>query len=144
VLVWDPADPVAGPAELGRHDGWVHGVAWLPDGRVASAGEDKRVLVWDLTDREGGPAELGRRDYAVRTVAALPDGRVASLGYDRRIRLWDMQSGPALCLLACSATALATSPSPSGAYLFIGHEGGEISRWEVPAAAHTRLEPRNM
>ena len=38
VLVWDPADPGAGPAELGRHDGPVEAVAVLADGRVVTGG----------------------------------------------------------------------------------------------------------
>ena len=50
VLVWDPADPGAGPVELGRHDGRVWAVAVLPDGRVVTGGGDGRVLVWDPAD----------------------------------------------------------------------------------------------
>jgi hypothetical protein len=76
LLVWDPADPGAGPVQLGRHSGRTLAVlAVLPDGRVASGGEDG-VLVWDV------------------------------------------QNGTARSLIACSAYAFATSPSPSGAYLF--------------------------
>ena len=39
VLVWDPAEPGAAPAELGRHDGAVRAVAVLPDGRVVTGGK---------------------------------------------------------------------------------------------------------
>ena len=60
--MWDPADPGAGPAELGRHDGAVAAVAVLPDGRVVTGGGDGRVLVWDPADPGAGPAELGRHD----------------------------------------------------------------------------------
>ena len=38
VLVWDPAEPGAGPVELGRHEGGVSAVAVLPDGRVVTGG----------------------------------------------------------------------------------------------------------
>ena len=135
VLVWDPADPGVGPAELGRHDGAVNAVAVLPDGRLASGGDDGRVLVWDPADPGVGPAELGRHDGAVNAVAVLPDLRVASAGRDRRVRLWDVRGGPAPGLIKCSAAALTTSRSPSGVCLFVGHEGGEISCWDVNTAA---------
>jgi hypothetical protein len=52
VLVWDPAEPGAAPAELGRAgEGGVRAAVALPDGRVVTAdGEFRfggRVLVWD-------------------------------------------------------------------------------------------------
>jgi hypothetical protein len=97
VLVWDPAEPGAGPVELGRHEGGVGAVA----------------------------------------VAVLPDGLVVTGGEDR-MRLWDVQAISPGTLLACSAYAFATSLSPSGARLFIGHALGGISCWEVrPAAQNT-------
>jgi WD40 repeat protein len=135
VLAWDPADPDAAPAELGRHDYEVTAVAVLPDGRVVTGAKDKRVLVWDPADPGAEPAELGRHGSGVTAVAVLPDGRVVTGGRDRRVRLWDVQSGPGRGLLACSVYALATSPSPSGAWLFVGHDDGGISCWNVRAPA---------
>ena len=134
MLVWDPAEPGTGPVELGRHEGGVRAVAVLPDGRVVTGGDDGRVLVWDPDDPGAGPVELGRHDGGVSAVAVLPDGRVVSGGDDGRVRLWDVQSSSPGSLLACSAYALATSLSPSGARLFIGHARGGISCWEVRAA----------
>ena len=61
----------------------------------------------------------------------LPDGLVVTGGYDGQVRLRSLQSNPSGTLLACSAYALATSLSPSGARLFIGHAAGGISCWEV-------------
>ena len=87
MLVWDPADPGAGPVELGRHDGGVTAVAVLPDGRVVTGGGD-RVLVWDPTRPGVGPVEFGRHAGGVGAVAVLPDGRVATGGGDR-VLVWD-------------------------------------------------------
>jgi hypothetical protein len=93
------------------------------------------VLVWDPADPGAGPVELGRHSVrALLVLAVLPDGRVASGGEDG-VLVWDMQNGTARSFIACSAYAFATSPSPSGAYLFIGHASGGISCWEVHAAA---------
>ena len=77
--------------ELGRHDSAVNAVAVLPDGRVVSGGDDRRVLVWD-PDRPHTAVDLGRHgDWAgaVTAVAVLPDGRVVSGGYDGRVLVWD-------------------------------------------------------
>ena len=111
MLVWDPAEPGAGPVELGRHDGGVSAVAVLPDGRVVtSGGYGGRVLVWDPAEPGAGPVELGRHDGAVNAVAVLPDGRVVSGGDDDQVRLWDVQSSSPGTLLACSASSSRSLP----------------------------------
>jgi WD40 repeat protein len=91
--------------------------------------------VWDPAQPGTGPAELGRLAGGVRAIAVLPDGRVVTGGYASRVRLWNVQSSSPGALLACSAYALATSLSPSGARLFIGHPTGGVSCWEVRPAA---------
>jgi WD40 repeat protein len=146
VLVWDPDDPGTGPVELGCHGGLVEvtAVAVLPDGRVVSSAGDRvgRVLVWDPGNPRAGPVELGGHEGGVGALAVLPDGRLASAGWDWRVRLWDMQSIRTTSLLACSASVLVTSPSPSGANLLIGHAAGGISCWELRAAAQSTPETR--
>ena len=149
MTVWNPDDPGASPVELGRHrgpvelfsvieGGEVRAVAVLPDGRVASGSIDGRVLVWDPGAPGADPVELGRHRGRVAAAAVLPDGRVATSGVDDGwVRLWDVRSSSPGSLLACSAYALATFPSPSGAHLFIGHTQGGISCWEVRAAAQS-------
>ena len=90
VLVWDPAHPGAGPAELGRHDGWVQAVAVLADGRVVTGG----------TRRAGagvGPGRIpapARPSWAATTAGCgrwrcWPDGRVVTGGDDGRVLVWD-------------------------------------------------------
>ena len=135
VLVWDTADPDASPVEIGRHDRGAAALAALPDGRLATGGIDGRVLVWDPADPNAGSVELGRHGGLVEAVAVLPDGRLVTGGGDGWVWLWDVPSSSPGSLLACFAYALATSPSASGAHLFIGHMRGGISCWEVRAAA---------
>jgi hypothetical protein len=99
-------------------------------------GSGGRVLVWDPAEPGTGPVELGRQEERVGAVAVLPDGRVITGG--DQVRLRDVQSSSPGTLLACSAYALATSPSPTEVRLFIGHEEGEFSCWEVhPATQNT-------
>jgi WD40 repeat protein len=71
LLVWDPARPGSGPVELGRHDHLVRSVAVLPDGRVVSGGDDRRVLVWDATTRE----RVVQLDCSVSALAAVQANR---------------------------------------------------------------------
>jgi len=134
VLVRDPAEPDAGPVELGRHEGGVWAVAVLPDGRLVTSGGGGRVLVWDPAQPGTGPVELGRDEGGADAAAVLPDGRLVT-GGNGRVWLRNVQSSSPATLLACSAYALAASLSPSGARLFIGHAEGGISCWEVGAAA---------
>ena len=88
--MWDPAEPGAGPVELGRHDGGVGAVAVLPDGRVVTGGGDG-------PGAGVGPGGAGRRPGRARppraagvgAVAVLPDGRVVTGGGDGRVLVWD-------------------------------------------------------
>jgi WD40 repeat protein len=135
VLVWDPAVPGVGPAELGRHSAsQVLAVAVLPGGRVVTAGEEGRVLVWDPATPGAHPAELGGYHWGgARALAVLPDGRVVTGGADRRVLLRDpARASTQVIQLNCSLTTLATaSPSPPRSTLAIAHQGGGLSLWSV-------------
>ena len=136
LLVWDPAEPDAAPVKLGRHEFGVSMVAVLPDGRVVTGGGGG-LLVWDPAEPGTGPVKLGRNGGKVTAMAVLPDRRMVTSDYDW-VRLRNMESSSPDTLLACSAYALATSLSPTGARLFIGHAAGGISCWELrPAAQNT-------
>ena len=129
--MWDPADPGAGPAELGHGEGRVDAVAVLPDGRVITGGDAGRVLMWDPARPGAGPAELGCHGGTVRAAAMLADRRVVTGGADRRVLVWDpVQASTQVVQLNCSVTALATAPfGPAGSKLVIAHEGNGFSLW---------------
>ena len=132
VLIWDPAHPGGGPAELGRHGSGCSAVAVLADGRVVTGGSDGRVLIWDPAHPGSGPAELGRHDGGwVSAVAVLADGRVVTGGSDRRVLIWDLaRACTPVIQLSCSLTTLATAPAgPDRSNLVIAHEGSGFSLW---------------
>lgn len=78
------------PSAQRAHTGAVCAVTPLPDGRIASGGEDGAVRIWrtaDLTE-----IAAFHHDDFVRSVAALPDGRLASASYDGTVRLWRIRA----------------------------------------------------
>ena len=140
---WCGTRPSRAPARSSSAatSGGVGAVAVLPDGRVVTSGgdDDGRVLVWDPAEPGAGPVELGRHDGSGwGRWRCCRTGGWSPADDDDRVRLRNVQSSSPGTLLACSAYALATSLSPSGARLFIGHAEGGISCWEVrPATQNT-------
>jgi cytochrome c len=96
VILWDAA---AGRARtvLRWHAGAVNALAALPDGGLASAGEDGRIALWPRGTAGPEPervlAELGA---PVAGLTASPDGRrLAAAAWDGTVRLWDLAPGGA-------------------------------------------------
>ena len=65
VLVWDPAEPGTGPAELGRGEDAVRALAVMPDGRVVTG--SGWVRLWNV--QSSSPALCS---HAPRTHSLLP------------------------------------------------------------------------
>jgi WD40 repeat protein len=79
----------------------VRSLAALPDGRLASAGDDGKIKLW-RGDGTGEPVDLSH-GVRVDSLAVLADGRLASGGDDGSIKLWLVDEGrlvAALCLRA--------------------------------------------
>jgi cytochrome c len=72
------------------HDGAVNAVARLRDGRVATAGEDRRIAIW--RPGEAQPAVvLAGHTAPVVALAVSPDGTaLASASWDHTARLWPL------------------------------------------------------
>ncbi len=105
-----PVDPCV--RVLVGHTQPVRALAVLPNGTLASAGEDETVRVWDPTTGrclhvlEGHTAD-------VNALAVLPDGTLASASSDHTVRVWDPATGHCLNVLeghARGVRALAVLP----------------------------------
>ena len=72
-----------------RHDAYVWGVAFSPNGQFLAAGDQEgSVKIWDVQERQV-VAELQGDSRYMSSVIFSPNGRtLASAGYDGQIKLW--------------------------------------------------------
>jgi WD40 repeat protein len=86
---------------LEGHEGWVHAVAFSPDGHLLVSGsQDRTVRVWDVSSVLGGgavgrsrvfPEKPGFRSFPVASVAFSSDGRFLAWGSeDGGVHRWDL------------------------------------------------------
>ena len=137
------------PVILKWHSGWVHAVAFAPDGKtLATTGADRTVRLWNARTGETKGVLEGHRQR-VRALAFSPDGKALASGagefqddrFAGEVRLWDTrtrelkQSWP---LKSNDVNALAFSPD--GKLLASGGLKG-ISVWDVPAGELQRTLP---
>jgi cytochrome c len=91
-ITWSLA---SGTAEkvLRFHEGAVNAVAFLADGRMATAGEDARIAIW----QPGGDKPvtvLSGHSAPIVALAVSPDGStLASAAWDNTARLWPLAGG---------------------------------------------------
>ena len=86
VCLWDPQTGNL-VRRLSRHTDWVLGVAFSPDGLLASASRDRTIRLWNTGGRHLR-ALRGHTDY-VTSIAFAPTGELVSGSRDTTVRLWD-------------------------------------------------------
>jgi cytochrome c len=76
------------------HEGAVNAVTMMPDGGMATAGEDGRVAIWRLGEQQPATVFAGHRGPIV-SLAISPDGSlIASASWDQTVRIWPIAGGP--------------------------------------------------
>jgi WD40 repeat protein len=132
------------PSHLARtltgHTGWVHGVAFSPDGRLlATASKDGTARLWDLVTGKQLRNLVGHSP--VVGVAFSPDGRMlATASEDRRARVYVPvpPSHLARTLTGHDGPVVGVAFSPDGRLLATASEDKTARVWDPVTGKHLR------
>lgn len=122
-ILWDLTNSQA-LTVLRGHDSAVNATLVLPDGRLATGGEDGRLLLWRMGD-DRPEATLAGHEAAIAALALSPDGeRLASASWDGTARVWTLLSGASTSIGGYQGPVSAIAFSPDGqAIVTGGHDG---------------------
>ena len=114
------------------HSDAVNAVAFLKDGRVATAGADARIAVWTAGRQQPDQVFEGHRAPIVG-LAVSPDGSMlASASWDRTVRLWPLGSSAQRVLEGHSQNVNGLAFMPDGKSLVsIGYDL-TLRIWPLP------------
>lgn len=139
VILWDLGARRA-RAVARWHQGAVNALVLLPDGHLASAGEDGRIALWP--PGLGGPAPalvLEGHAAPVAALAAAPDGRLGSAGWDGTARIWPVGGGAPRLLEGHRGTVTAIGFRADGQPLTAGYDG-TLRAWPEAGPAEVLAE----
>jgi cytochrome c len=75
------------------HSDAVNAVAWLKDGRTATAGADGRIAIWSTAKAEPDAVLEGHTAPIVALAVSPDDTTLASASWDHTVRLWPLAGG---------------------------------------------------
>ena len=105
--------PGVAPRVLEGHQQNVNGVAFLPDGRVVSAGYDATIRIWSLATPAESP-EVVTLPTPLNAVAVARDGEILAAGADGRLRFLGSAGEPRGEVEAQSTPIISVAVSPDG------------------------------
>jgi cytochrome c len=121
------------------HEGAINAVAILPDGRVATAGEDTRIALW-TPGRPAPDTVLGGHSGPVAAIAVSPDGAsIATASWDRTVRLWSLAGGPSRVFEGHQQNVNAVAFTPDGNTLVSGGYDATVRLWPLKGSEASRV-----
>jgi cytochrome c len=113
------------------HDNAVNAVAWLKDGRIATAGADAHIAIWSpgkqppdsIFDGHTGP---------IAGLAVSPDGAtLASASWDHSARLWPLTGGTPRVLQGHAQSVNGVAFTPDGKQLISAGYDATLRIWQL-------------
>jgi cytochrome c len=92
VIRWSLATNTAKQV-LRFHAGAVNALTFLPDGRLATSGEDARIAIWQRGQQEPAIVFEGHTAPVVALAVSGDGSALASASWDRTARMWPLRSG---------------------------------------------------
>jgi WD40 repeat protein/transcriptional regulator with XRE-family HTH domain len=142
IWLWEPEGPEPDTCvrRLSGHTHWVAGLAFAPDGVLASGSYDGTVKLWDTTSGSCLQTFSGHSDRVIRVVWS-PDGRtLASCSVDHTIRLWDDEEGRSRMVLQGHTDVVSNLAfTPDSRTLLSGSNDGTVRVWDVESGQCLRI-----
>ncbi len=134
---------LASGAEVRRlvgHKDNVNAVAFLSDGRIATAGYDATVRIWPAN---GGAPTIVEFDTPLNALAALSGNRVAAGGADGSVRIIGADGAPAGKVDATRTPVIALAASADGRTIAAASPRGAVALIDFPTlrVRHTLSGP---
>jgi cytochrome c len=126
------------------HDAAVNAVAFLPGGRIATAGADGKIAFW--TPGKPQPDTLREGHTApIAAIAVSPDGKtLASASWDRTVRLWPLPQGGSRVLEGHTQNVNGVAFAPDGKSVVSAGYDATLRIWPMsggPATIRTLPTP---
>ncbi len=126
------------------HDDAVNAVAWLGDGRIATAGADAHIAIW-TPGKPKPDAVLDGHKGPIVGLAQSPDGKtLASASWDHTVRLWPLAGGAPRMLEGHTQNVNGVAFTADGKQLVSAGYDATLRIWQVNGNGEGGVIVRNM